>query len=118
VTLIGDVAHLMSPFGGEGANCEMTDGVDLGIALAQASDWRRAVVDFEANMFPRAEEGSRGAAAGLDGAISENGLAHTLLDRRTDASRLARRGRERAHGDLTAFGPAVDHAADFPSQKV
>ena len=76
VTLIGDAAHLMSPFGGEGANCAMADGADL--ALAQTSDWRRAVVDFEAVMLPRAETAAAEAAMGLDGAISADGLEHAM----------------------------------------
>lgn len=78
LSLIGDAAHLMSPFGGEGANCAMADGADLAMALAQASDWRRAVVAFEAIMWPRAEVAARDAAMGLSGAISETGLEHTL----------------------------------------
>ncbi len=78
LSLIGDAAHLMSPFGGEGANCAMADGADLAIALAQTGDWRRAVVEFEAVMLPRAEVAAREAAMGLSGAISENGLEHAL----------------------------------------
>ncbi len=78
VTLIGDAAHLMSPFGGEGANCAMADGADLGLALAQAGDWRRAIADFEEVMCARAETAAREAATGLTGAISETGLDHVL----------------------------------------
>lgn len=78
ITLLGDAAHLMSPFGGDGANLAMLDAADLALELASAQDLHAAVRRYELKMFERAEAAAPWAAAGLDGAFSEDGLAHAL----------------------------------------
>lgn len=76
LSLIGDAAHLMSPFGGEGANGAMADAADLALLLARGGDWREAVVAYENLMFPRAELAACGARQGLQGAVAADRPAH------------------------------------------
>ena len=78
LTLLGDAAHLMSPFGGEGANLAMADAADLALALAGEGDWRANVAAYEAAICARAEPAAIGAAMGLAGAVSPHGAQHAI----------------------------------------
>ncbi|MFB9928651.1 FAD-dependent oxidoreductase [Amycolatopsis halotolerans] len=67
VTLIGDAAHLMSPFAGQGANLAMRDGAELALVLVQGGDVRK----FEEAMFDRAEPAAQMSADNLELFLSD-----------------------------------------------
>lgn len=66
VTLVGDAAHLMSPFAGEGANLAMLDGTELGRRLVGHPDNVEATLtDYEQALFPRSSRVARISADNL-----------------------------------------------------
>ena len=78
VTLIGDAAHLISPFAAEGANLAMLDGLELGMVLADAildgrtvEERAEAVRDWEEKMLEM---------AGRIGAVSKANMEAFICD--------------------------------------
>jgi len=76
ITLLGDAAHLMSPFAGEGVNMAMLDAAALGSALtAPVNEFQNALMEYEKEMFARGEAAARMSQMGLDTSYGPNGAA-------------------------------------------
>lgn len=83
MTLLGDAAHLMSPFAGEGANLAMFDGAQFGRAIADhPGDTEAALTAYEHALFPRSQTSAATSAANLKLMFGDNALER-LLDQFT-----------------------------------
>lgn len=77
VTLIGDAAHVMTPFAGVGVNVGMTDALVLAREIVAAvkgqKDVGEAIREYERGMWPRAEKYARKTKWGKENSFSEEG---------------------------------------------
>lgn len=74
VTLIGDAAHLMSPFAGEGVNMAMYDAYMLAHAIAETDDnLDEALNDYEQKMYASSKERAQESQDNLELFFREDG---------------------------------------------
>lgn len=78
ITLLGDAAHLMTPFAGEGANMAMWDGANLADAIAkvvqQGDDLKTSVEKYEQFMFETCGKYASESLGNMNKLVSENGV--------------------------------------------
>jgi 2-polyprenyl-6-methoxyphenol hydroxylase-like FAD-dependent oxidoreductase len=88
-TLIGDAAHLMTPFAGEGVNLALWDSLDLAHALSSIPEatnaaewqslWKPRLLEFEEQMQTRAQEKAEESDRNKNLMLGESG-AQGLVD--------------------------------------
>ncbi|OSC98646.1 monooxygenase FAD-binding protein [Trametes coccinea BRFM310] len=102
VTLVGDAAHLMSPFAGAGANLAMLDALELGLVLADTiskgageEEKEAAIAKWEEGMCTRAEKVAARTKRNLE-SFMDPGAPQTIVD-------SWKRAMERAAAGAQAF---------------
>lgn len=80
ITLIGDAAHVMPPYAGEGVNMAMLDALQLSASLTseEFTDLQSAIAHFEKQMFARFAEVGKETMDNTDWMHSQDGLKKIL----------------------------------------
>ena len=73
VTVLGDAAHLMPPFAGEGVNMAMLDALELS-ELLNLNELHKSIASYEKQMRWRASEAVRASLENTNWMHSENAL--------------------------------------------
>ncbi|KUJ19035.1 FAD/NAD(P)-binding domain-containing protein [Mollisia scopiformis] len=82
VTLIGDAAHLMTPFGGVGVNAAMMDSLSLAqevvkfVERGEGKSLAEVVKQYEVDMFPRGEMFAKKTMDNMQKHFSAGGSEH------------------------------------------
>lgn len=81
LTIIGDAAHVMPPFAGEGANMSMLDALELSenLTLDKYQSLKEAISEYEINMQKRASKATQESLENGEKMHSENAL-ETMLE--------------------------------------
>lgn len=80
LTMLGDAAHVMPPFAGEGVNMAMFDALELSEVLTSGrhTSLREAIASYEINMRKRASERAQESLQNGEQMHSENALKNML----------------------------------------
>ncbi|MCO0861200.1 MULTISPECIES: FAD-dependent oxidoreductase [Staphylococcus] len=71
ITLMGDAAHLMSPFAGEGVNMALYDAYLLASAIKTSQDLKSAIAQYEEEMYAVSKESAQGSQDNLEVMFSD-----------------------------------------------
>ncbi len=81
LTLLGDAAHPMLPFLGQGACSALEDAVALGVAVSSAGSIPEALAAYEAERRPRTAKLVKGSRQASKVALARSPIARAIRDR-------------------------------------